>query len=282
MIESGRFSRATATATATAAAVFFSSTFAVASKREECEPSSFDFEANLNIDLPVISLSAAAWAVPSLMDKSRNPNLCVPYCDADEVNVWDRKVIFHHNEAARMGSDILVVLLPAQALWLVAADGMRLGTRDAVVDLVILTEVLTVQGGINQIVKTIAARPRPYMYREEGADGLRKHNADDYRSFWSSHTSTVFAVLTGAATILSMRYPKSPLKWPVWTFAMMGGASVAMLRTLAGKHFYTDVLLGAFLGIASGVAIPLLHARRLRPHRKVEVYPAGVGIGGAF
>jgi membrane-associated phospholipid phosphatase len=253
----------------------------VSTQAEDKEASAY-FTTNLNLDLPIIAVSAAIWAVPSAMDRSRNLDDCVPFCDPDTINAWDRRVVPHHNENARVASDVLVVALPAQALWLILADAQHFGAGEAVADIIILTEVLTVQGAVNQIVKTWAGRPRPYMYREEGPDDLRKNNADDYRSFYSSHTSTVFAVLTGAATIFSMRYPNSGWKWPVWTFAILGGASVAMLRTMAGKHYFTDVLIGAAFGIGVGVAVPLLHLKRKKSNHKVAVCPSGVGLTGTF
>jgi membrane-associated phospholipid phosphatase len=246
------------------------------------EVTSYYFTTNLNLDLPIIAVSSAIWAVPSAMDRSRNLDLCLPYCDPDSINPWDRRVVPHHNENAKIASDVLVVALPAQALWLVLLDSQRLGAKAGVSDVIILAEVLGVQAAVNQIVKTAVKRPRPYMYREESLDGLRKNNADDYRSFYSSHTSTVFAVLTGASTIVSLRYPHSGLKWLMWTVAMAGGASVAMLRTLAGKHFYTDVLIGGIAGIGVGVAVPLLHCKRQKSNRKVTLHPSGLGLAGTF
>jgi membrane-associated phospholipid phosphatase len=39
------------------------------------------------------------------------------------------------------------------------------------------------------------------------------------------------------------------------------GVLVAVQRVAAGEHFYTDVAAGFASGVASGVAVPLLHAR---------------------
>jgi membrane-associated phospholipid phosphatase len=36
------------------------------------------------------------------------------------------------------------------------------------------------------------------------------------------------------------------------------------LRVEAGKHFYTDVLVGAVVGSAIGVAVPMLHRKKLK------------------
>jgi membrane-associated phospholipid phosphatase len=216
------------------------------------------------------------------MDLNRNPGSCSPVCDPSGVNGWDRTVIDHHNENAATASDVLVAVLPAQAIWLVLGDFLHLGGDDGMADILIMTEVLTVSGAVNQVVKMGVARPRPYMYREDDGSGLRKNNADDYRSFYSMHTSTVFSVLTGAAFIFSKRYPDSRLRWLVWTFALSGGATVAALRVGAGKHFYTDVITGAAAGCAVGLIVPAVHLRRQKKKDAVAVYPSGLGVAGTF
>jgi membrane-associated phospholipid phosphatase len=267
----------------TAAWLFFAAAaLSVAPAAADDQDSSFYFTSNINTDLPIIAVSAAIWAVPSAVDRARNLDICAPSCDPKTVNPWDRQVISNHNLHARWASDVLVVFLPAQTLWFVLADGTRLGASDAAIDLIILTEVLTIQGAVNQIVKTAVERPRPYMYREERPDGLRKNNADDYRSFYSSHTSTVFAVLTGAATIFSMRYPHNRFRYLIWAFALVSGSVVAALRTVAGKHFYTDVTTGAAAGIGVGIAVPWFHLRKQPSHRKVAVVPCEGGVAGTF
>ena len=244
--------------------------------------SALDFRVNVYADLPVIAVSGALWAVPSAMDASNSLDMCAPTCDPQDVNSWDRRVIPNHSSGAKRASDVLVVSLPLQALWLVIGDGLHLGAEDAVADTLILTEVLAVSNALNQLVKSAVERPRPYMYREDDGSGLRKDNADDYRSFYSMHTNTVFAVLTGTAVIFSLRYPSHPFKWFLWTAALAGGATVAALRVLAGKHFFTDVITGAVTGIASGIAIPASHLRRRPKPLPVEIAPSGLGVAGSF
>ena len=39
------------------------------------------------------------------------------------------------------------------------------------------------------------------------------------------------------------------------------GSSVAIERVADGRHFPSDVIVGAVMGTATGIAVPLLHAR---------------------
>ncbi len=240
------------------------------------------FASEMRIDLPVIVLTAGFWIASDIRDRSRTSDLCDPFCDPSTVNAWDRTVIGNHNAGAKAASDALVTVLPMQSLWLVVTDFLRLGGDEGVADAVVLTETLAVSGALNQAVKVLTARPRPYMYRAEADDGLRLNTGDDYRSFYSSHTSSVFAVLTATAFIFSKRNPKSPLRPLVWALAVSAGATLGVLRVAAGKHFYTDVLSGAAIGTAVGLLIPALHFKRRHRRRSISFYPSGGGLAADF
>ncbi|MBT8218659.1 MAG: phosphatase PAP2 family protein, partial [Bacteroidia bacterium] len=45
----------------------------------------------------------------------------------------------------------------------------------------------------------------------------------------------------------------------VWTTAIAVPALTGLLRTRAGKHFYTDVIVGFVVGAAVGYLIPEIH-----------------------
>ena len=73
---------------------------------------------------------------------------------------------------------------------------------------------------------------------------LRPDNSN-YHSFPSGHTAQAFA----AATFLNEEY-KSQFKWMPW-LAYGIATSVGMLRIANNKHYISDVLVGAGLGILS-------------------------------
>jgi hypothetical protein len=64
----------------------------------------------------------------------------------------------------------------------------------------------------------------------------------------------------------------------LWWGAMMGGAAAtAHLRVRAGKHFYSDVVVGALVGSAIGILVPRLHGSRYTPEL-AEVSAGGAGL----
>jgi membrane-associated phospholipid phosphatase len=79
-----------------------------------------------------------------------------------------------------------------------------------------------------------------------------------YRSFYSGHVSNVVAALSMTAMTLELRHHQHI--WP-WLVVAAIGAMVAAERVAAGRHFYTDVAVGAFAGAAVGTLVPLAHRR---------------------
>ena len=68
-----------------------------------------------------------------------------------------------------------------------------------------------------------------------------------------------FAALTTTAMTSRLRFGER--YWP-WALALIGGGAVAVGRVAAGRHFPSDVVVGALLGSTTGSLLPLAHARR--------------------
>ena len=85
---------------------------------------------------------------------------------------------------------------------------------------------------------------------------------DARKSFFSGHTSMTAANSFYAAKVYADMYPDSKWKPWVWTAAALLPAVTAQQRMAAGKHFFTDVLVGYGVGALIGWGIPQLHLQR--------------------
>ena len=106
-------------------------------------------------------------------------------------------------------------------------------------------EVISLNGTVTNIVKNIVKRQRPASYfktRDEGEDA--------YKSFFSGHTSTAFAIGTSNAIMLSRNYPNK--KTHIWTGAMGLALATGYFRLAADKHYMSDVITGAITGVLIG------------------------------
>ncbi len=155
-------------------------------------------------------------------------------------------------------SDVFLFGGLALGTGLVAYDGGHhdhLGSR-----LLIYAETLVVAGAITELFKWAVRRPRPYTLEPGGRLGV----PDDDLSFFSGHTSMSAAWAFGVARLFDLTH-----RWPAWMRVVAYGSAatftVAMgtMRVLAGKHWPSDVLVGAAVGTAAGLLIPELHRKAL-------------------
>lgn len=148
--------------------------------------------------------------------------------------------------------------------------------RDWGLDTAVMLEATALSIGVNALVKQAVARERPYV---QTLPAGTPHDEDHFVSFFSGHTSTAFAMGVSSAMIASLRgYRLAPL-W--WGAGLGVSALTGWLRIANDSHWTTDVLTGALIGSAIGVAIPLLHHPSLGRRSPVKgLYGAPVA-GGA-
>jgi membrane-associated phospholipid phosphatase len=122
-------------------------------------------------------------------------------------------------------------------------------------DVLIIVETTVVAMDVNQFVKFIVGRQRPYVHALSAAESeQREPTNDDNLSFFSGHTTGSFALAVATGTVASMRgYRWAPLAWIV---GLVLAATTAYLRIAADRHYFTDVLTGAVVGSAFGFTIP--------------------------
>lgn len=201
------------------------------------------------VDVPVIVASVAAIVLPAVF-ASVHPR-CP--CDPGEVNALDRHVIGNHSafwDTASTITEVAAIVAP------LALDAVDVGFTEVLLeDATVYGETLGVNEALVTLTKYAVRRPRPRTYAGDPAD---LQSTDGYLSFYSGHTSLVTAAMAASAVTLQKRHGQRV--WP-WIVGAALGLAVAAQRVAAGQHFYTDVGAGFALGAATGIAVPLLHAR---------------------
>lgn len=111
-----------------------------------------------------------------------------------------------------------------------------------------------------ELVRTLAQRPRPLVFRSPMGDGMNVHQ---YTSFYSGHTSfTALATLTLYYYAVRLTPGRRGLHAAVLALALLLPAVMGTLRVLAGRHYPTDVIGGALIGW--GIAVVFERYRRRR------------------
>jgi membrane-associated phospholipid phosphatase len=226
------------------------------------------YAVDLPADLTVSAVSAAGIAVPyALSDQLITPR-CP--CSASEVPSFDRGAIGNHNHALDVASDLEVgALFVAPVLADAAAVGFR---PELAEDTVVFAETLLVNGALVTAAKYIVQRPLPRTY---AGDPSLLNSPGGYRSFYSGHTSTTAAAL--GVTAMTLRYRYGQMVWP-WIVDGVITGLVATQRVLAGRHFPSDVAIGAVMGTAVGIAVPALHHRAAAVHLAVAPVEGGAAL----
>lgn len=169
------------------------------------------------------------------------------------------------------------VVTPALELSLVALASSGVDDRAARVldDAIPVIESGVLAALLNQTVKFAVARRRPFV---AFGDPSLPPDVDDNTSFYSGHTTLVFALATTAGVVAHRRgYRLAPV---IWASGYILGATTGYLRIAADRHYVTDVVVGAVAGTAVGLAVPLL----FHDLRGIQVLPSrdGVTIAGRF
>jgi membrane-associated phospholipid phosphatase len=199
------------------------------------------------------------------------------WCDSPQLDLWARQQLkWTDTRPAENGSNALQVILPVGAvatLWIWAAPH---GNRQVAEDLLVVTEAATTTMFLTVVSKVATVRQRPF------ASAVSDPNPPyNIMSFWSGHTSFTFAVAAASTQVARLR-GRSGWKWlAVATFA--GAALTGYLRIAADQHWLTDVVMGAAVGTAVGLALPVLVMRPAEGKRPaVTLAPAPGGLALYF
>jgi membrane-associated phospholipid phosphatase len=211
------------------------------------------FVINVPIDASVIGASAALAFVPLAFGDSIVTPSCP--CNPHSVNAIDRGVIGNSSRTAATLSDVTAISAVAAPVGFALAT---LGPSTPFLqDAIVFGETVLVSNALANVTKLAVQRPRPELYATRDPALLK--STDGYLSFYSGHTTITFAALSATSMILNLRHGTTV--WP-WVATLLIGSSVAAERVLAGKHFVSDVTVGAIAGTAEGIVIPYLHVRR--------------------
>jgi hypothetical protein len=109
--------------------------------------------------------------------------------------------------------------------------------------LVILTEIMLWQSGINLWTRQFGLWPRPLV----GNPQVTQRTPQMRGSFYSGHASAAFALASFMHWELDQSQAKYKTQWKFFYYTT--ATTIAALRVVAGKHYYTDVVVGGIIGV---------------------------------
>jgi len=184
--------------------------------------------------------------------------------DQNKLLPWDKPFAGTYSSKADLASNVLcgAAVLP---LALSGYDWHRgaLTGNDVGTQFVMLSQVLALESGLNLAIRSLALWPRPLVfYSQVDSSAITKDVAG---SFYSGHSSAAFAIAVFSGVWYDRTHPGSPYSPYVWAGALSLATSIAVLRVAAGKHYPTDVVVGALTGSVIGWVVPKLHENAAKP-----------------
>ncbi len=233
------------------------------------------------VNLIVASGLGATVLASVIFRDSLQPERCrwcePPGFDADVRNalVWDNVNV------PRRISDITATSLPILGVAVnvipIIADG---ATTAEIMDVALpIAGSLAINQTLTQIAKLAAARTRPGVYF---APTQGVWDAEDHVSFFSGHTSFAFAAATSAGMVARQR--GSRYETAIWASGLTLASLVGYMRIAGDKHYFSDVLVGAAVGSATGLLVPILmeHDTRSTTSTTLSADARTISLGGTF
>jgi membrane-associated phospholipid phosphatase len=191
----------------------------------------------------------------------------------------------------RTGSDLALAVLTSYPILvdsLIVAYWYR-GSADVALQMALIdAEALAIAGAVQGASNFFAGRQRPYG--SACATGIPANTTDCstdtlHRSFFSGHTVLGF---TGAALICAHHealrlFDNAGADHLACISAMTAASAIGVMRIMGDAHYFSDVFVGALVGTAIGLGVPLLHHYKRQSSSKTPAITATLvpTVGGA-
>ena len=194
-----------------------------------------------------------------LLKKSKDITAAeVSNLDILNIPSFDRAAASNYSLSAQKTSDI--ILYSSLALPAFSYFSHRCRSESGKIALMAL-ETILLTNGITSIAKGTVNRFRPYAYNPS-VDLETKLLNTSKKSFFSAHASNSAAFSFFVAKVITDTHPDMKNKFLIWSAAATIPAMVSYFRFKAGKHFFSDVVLGYTVGASIGFFIPQMHLNK--------------------
>jgi membrane-associated phospholipid phosphatase len=189
---------------------------------------------------------------------------------ADEYTLaaWDAWFPFeqpvhnwHSPRIAGLSDGALLLALSAPLAFSSAQDGLG---RRFVNSVVIHGESLAATNLLTALSKVTFRRARPYTHaaNPELIPEMVRPHSDRNLSFISGHSAMAFTSSTAGGLLFADGSSTESSRFAFWATELALATATASWRVRAARHYPSDVVMGALLGSAIGVLVPLAHGVR--------------------
>ena len=243
-----------------------------------------DYRIRWAVDAPVVAAGTAwtLWAFGQVYGKDSSTLAQIQALRKEDVNGFDRWAAGKNSSQAAKVSDLFFYgVIPAPLIVFgldpkIRKDFWKVG--------LLYWETMAIAGTLYTGATYFVDRYRPETYDFAKPAGERV--SGNYKNaFFAGHVANVGAISFFTAKIFHDYHPNSPWRWAFWGGAAAATTATLVLRHEAGKHWPSDLLLGALVGAGAGILVPQLH-KNVRPDGtgfRVAPYTGpGTGVSIAY
>jgi membrane-associated phospholipid phosphatase len=205
----------------------------------------------------MIGLGGSLTIGTMFLDKKVTPmtELEVKNLDVDKIWPIDRFSLRHLSFEADEFTDKLLLTSFASPFFLLLDKTGRDNFDDMAM---IVFQGAMLNAALVNLSKSGVKRARPYNYNPDAPLDIKLRKSSRY-SFYSGHVATAAYFSFTTAQLYNDLHPNSKARPYIYATAALIPAAVAYGRMRAGKHFFTDDLVGFAAGTAIALTDPALH-----------------------
>jgi membrane-associated phospholipid phosphatase len=223
-------------------------------------------------DIPIL-VAGAAWDLYGFAQISKKEDASpatVENLKKSDINWFDRWAVRPYNKSVDNLSYVpFYAAVPAPLLLFAIDRRMR---KDYLKLTFLYGEAMTLTGVLYTSAVHYVSRYRPLVYSPESPLNERT-SSNSKNSFFAGHVALVGTSVFFMAKTWADYHPESKWKWLVYGGAGAVTALTGWWRHRAGEHFPSDILLGAAVGVSSGLLVPQLHKVRLIRNSHLSILP---------
>jgi membrane-associated phospholipid phosphatase len=218
------------------------------------------------VDIPLVA-AAAAWDLYNFSQIAKKSNSSLAEVESlkiSKIDWFDRWAVHPYNHSIdELSYKPFFLAMPLPLIVFGIDKKMR---KDFWKLTFLYGEAMTLTGVLYTSAVHYVNRHRPLVYESASPIGTRE-SSNSRNSFFAGHVALVGTSAFFIAQTYADYHPNSRYKWAFYTGAAAMTALTGYWRNMAGEHFPTDITLGAAVGVASGLLVPLLHRRiKMRQH----------------
>ncbi|HMH23033.1 MAG TPA: phosphatase PAP2 family protein [Puia sp.] len=230
------------------------------------------YKINTRVEIPV-TVAAAGYTMYGFAQESKKSGSTPAIVNAlkiSDLNWLDRWGVRPYNRSVDKLSYLpFDAAVPYPIIFLALDKKMR---KDYVKLLFLYTQAMTLTGALYTSAVHYVNRYRPLVYSPESPMDIRI-SSNARNSFFAGHVALVATSAFFMAQVYNDYHPESHLRGLMYSIAGAATLTTGYLRSRAGEHFLSDIVLGTTVGTLSGLLTPKLHKAKWIKNQRLSIIP---------